>query len=47
MMSVSVSCYYNVGDAVIIGKIPQLRKTTVKVVENNFSSSIFESPYSH
>jgi hypothetical protein len=39
MVSESVSCYYNVGSAGIIGKIPLLRKTTVKVIENNFLSS--------
>jgi hypothetical protein len=45
MMSVSVSYYYNVGDAVIIGKTQQLRKITVKVNENNFLSSILNRPY--
>ena len=42
-MSVSVFCYYNVGDAVIIGKTQQLRKITVKVNENNFLSSFLIS----
>jgi hypothetical protein len=44
MVSVSVSYCYNVGNAGIIGKTPQLRKTTVKVIENNFSSSILNRP---
>jgi len=45
MMSVSVFCYYNVGDAVITGKIQQLRKITMKVNKNNFLSSILNRPY--
>jgi hypothetical protein len=44
MMSVSDSCCYSVGNAGTIGKTRQLRKTTVKVVENNFSSSILNRP---
>tara|TARA_R100000544_G_C2207835_1_gene50275 strand:- start:51 stop:248 length:198 start_codon:yes stop_codon:yes gene_type:complete len=44
MVSVSVSYYYNVKIAGIIGKTAQLRKTTVKVIENNFYSSILNRP---
>jgi len=45
MMIVSAFCDYNVGDAVITGKIQQLRKITMKVNKNNFLSSILNRPY--